>query len=278
MSSTLNVARDLLREAASRKWFLVLGVTIILLLVTVGLSLQMEVVDGALAGTRLFGELIDENIRSADVALRPVFMAAAAIVFYGGNIFMILACSDFAPSLLSPGRIEHLLSLPIRRWELLLGTYLGVLVLALACALYGAGGLAVILGVKTGVWTWAPILAALLAVANFATIYAAMITLSLFARGTALSAAGGGLLFIAGIVAGFRQQLSPLFDEGVGRRSFELATLLVPRVSQLGKSAVYLAGSRDVDPGALLTLLAGFVVFSLGTLAMGAWRFEQRDF
>ena len=82
MIATLNIARDLLREAASRKWFLVLGVAITLVLATVGLSLEMDVVDGALAGTRLFGELIDENIRSADVALRPVFMAAAAFTFF----------------------------------------------------------------------------------------------------------------------------------------------------------------------------------------------------
>jgi Cu-processing system permease protein len=60
-------------------------------------------------------------------------------------VFGILSCSDFAPAMLTPGRIEQLLSLPVRRWELLVGTVLGVMALALGAALYGAGGLALLL-------------------------------------------------------------------------------------------------------------------------------------
>src|SRR5262249_41105822 len=139
---TFAVALDLLREAASRRWFLALGGAITLLLAVLGLALQIEVVDGALAATRLFGEVMRTDIQSVDVALRPVFRAAAYVVCYGGLAFGVLACADFAPSLLAPGRIEHLLSLPVRRWELCAGTFLGVMALAVGGAVYGAGGLA----------------------------------------------------------------------------------------------------------------------------------------
>jgi ABC-type transport system involved in multi-copper enzyme maturation permease subunit len=274
----LHVATDLLREAVSRKWFVALFAGITLLLLTLGLSLEMDVVDGALAGARLFGSVLDTSIRSVDAALRPVFFAAAALIFYGGTAFMLLASSDFAPSLLSPGRIEHLLSLPVRRWHLLAGTYLGVLVLSIVCALYGAGGLAVILGFKTGVWTWGPILAALLAVVNFATLYAAMLATALFARSTALSAAVGVLLFALGIVAGQRDNLAPLFEEGFGRRAFETFMRFVPRVSTLGNAAVDVASARAINVAGLFALLGGFAIFALSALALGAWRFEQRDF
>ncbi|HZA50790.1 MAG TPA: ABC transporter permease subunit [Myxococcaceae bacterium] len=274
----LNVARDLLREALTRRWFLALFIGITLILLTLGMSLEMDVVDGALAGVRLFGSVLDTSIRSVDTALRPVFMAAAAAIFYGGTAFMILASSDFAPSLLSPGRIEHLLSLPVRRWQLLAGTYLGVIALSIVCALYGAGGLAVILGLKTGVWTWGPILAALLAVANFATLYAAMVASAIFARSTALSAAVGTSLFAFGIIAGLREQIAPLFEEGLGRAAFEAATRAVPRVSTLGTAAIDIAGARPIDQGGFALLIAGFGVFALAVLALGAWRFEQRDF
>jgi Cu-processing system permease protein len=274
----LNVAGDLLREALTRRWFLALFIGITLILLVLGMSLELDVVDGALAGVRLFGSVLDTSIRSVDTALRPAFMAAAAAIFYGGTAFMILASSDFAPSLLSPGRIEHLLSLPVRRWELLAGTYLGVIVLSVVCALYGAAGLAVILGLKTGVWTWGPIQAALLAVANFATVYAAMVTSAMFARSTALSAAVGASLFALGIVAGLREQIAPLFEEGAGRAAFRAVTLAVPRVSTLGTAAIDIAGAWPIDPGGFAFLLIGFGVFALAVLALGAWRFEQRDF
>jgi hypothetical protein len=272
------VAMDLLREAASRRWFLALGLGVTAVLGLLGLTLRMDVVDGTLAGVRLFGTALDTDIRSVDVALRPVFMAAAALVFYGGTLFMVVACADFAPRLLSPGRIEHLLSLPVRRWQLVAGTYLGVLALAALCALYGAGGLWVILGVKTGVWAAGPLMAALLASVNFATVYAAMLTVSVFARSAALSAGAGVALYVAGIIAGVRDHISPVFEEGLGRQSFETATLLVPRVSSLGRHAIDLAGGRPVEAQVLATLLAGFFVFSLAVLAVGTWRFEQRDF
>lgn len=71
------VAVDLLREAASRKWFLALGIGITTALVVLGFALRLEVVDGALAATKLFGKTVNSDIRSVDVALRYVYRAAA---------------------------------------------------------------------------------------------------------------------------------------------------------------------------------------------------------
>ena len=117
MKATLSVARDLLREASARRWFLALGLAITGLVVVLGMALRMEVVDGALAATRLFGHVVRHDIRSAEGAMQPVFEALAYVVFYGGLGFGVLACSDFGAELLSPGRIEHLLVLPVRRWH-----------------------------------------------------------------------------------------------------------------------------------------------------------------
>ncbi|HSN92056.1 MAG TPA: hypothetical protein VLS93_12575, partial [Anaeromyxobacteraceae bacterium] len=118
---TLAVARDLLREARARRWVLALAAGVTLLLLMAAFALELEVVDGALAASRFFGERTNDEIRPADVALRPLFEGVSYVVFYAGTLFGILACADFAPALLAPGRIEHLLALPVRRWELVLG-------------------------------------------------------------------------------------------------------------------------------------------------------------
>jgi len=278
MSAVFAIAGDVLREAKSRRWFLGLWLGITLVLVLLALGLRMDVVDGALAATRLFGKPLGGDIRSAQVALRPVFEAAAYLFFYGGLLFGIVACSDFAPSLLSPGRIEHLLSLPIRRWELLGGTFLGVMCLSMAGSLYGATGLVVLLGIKTGAWTAGPLLASVLAGLSFAPIYSMMLAAALVVRSAALSAASGAAMMLLGIVSSYRTSLAPMIEPGLRRTSFEVALVAIPRVSQLAKLSASVAASRPVALRAAVLLSLGFCAFSLALLAAQAWYFERRDF
>jgi len=278
MRATFTVAGDLLREAASRRWFLALGIGITTALVVLGFALRLEVVDGALAATRLFGKTVRSDIRSVDVALRFVYRAAAYVLFYGGLAFGIVACADFGPSLLAPGRIEHLLSLPVRRYELLLGTFLGVLALSMIGAIYGAGGFTLLFAVKTGVWTLRPIAAALLASVTFAGIYGAMLTAAVAVRSAALSAAVGVVLFGLGIVAGYRDRLDTFFEAGPAREAFGAVTFVLPRVSALADASADIAASASVKLNVLASQMVGLLVFGFAALALGIHLFEQKDF
>jgi Cu-processing system permease protein len=180
--------------------------------------------------------------------------------------------------LLAPGRIEHLLALPLRRWELLTGTFLGVLVLSVLGALYGAGGLALILGYKTGVFTIRPVIAALLASVTFSAIYGAMLAIAVIVRSSAISAATGVLLLIAGTIAGRRDQLDAFFEPGIARSTFRAVTLFLPRVSTLADASSDFAGSLPIDGGALASQIAGLSIFGFAALALGIHLFEQKDF
>ncbi|ATB32861.1 hypothetical protein [Melittangium boletus] len=278
MKAVMGIAGYVLREAAARKFILAFLLGVTGLLVTIALSLRIEVVDGALAASRLFGELISKDIRAVDVALRPVFMTAAGLVFYGGILFGVVACSDFAPSLMSPGRIEHLLALPLRRWHILAGTFIGVMTLAVLGAVYGSVGLVVIFGVKTGYWTMGPIIAALLACVSFAAVYSVMLTTSTLVRSPALCAALGGVTLVLGIVAGYRAKIAPFIEEGFMRSIFKGGTLLIPRLSSLASASMDLAASKPLEVHSLPMLLVGVFVFSLGVLSLGFWWFEGRDY
>jgi Cu-processing system permease protein len=276
--TSIAVALDLLREAAARRWFLALGIALTGLLLLLLTSLRLDVVDGALAATRLFGKPVDHTIQAADVALRPVFLVASQLVFWGGLAFGVLSCADFAPALLSPGRIEHLLALPVRRWELLAGTFLGVLALALGGALYASAGLVLVLGGKTGVWTGWPLLSAVLAVLAFGSVYAGMLAVTVWVRSAALSAAAGATLIGLGLLATHRTALLDLMGQGVGRTLFAAITAVVPPLGKLADAAGALASSGPLAPGGLLRLLGGTVAFAAALLAVAAWRFERRDF
>lgn len=278
MRTVVVVALDLLREALARRWILALGLAITLGLAILALGVQLDVVNGALATSRLFGTSLGTDIRAVDVALRPVFEASSYLVSYLGTLFMILACADFGPSLLAPGRIEHLLSLPVRRWELLLGTFLGVWLLSTLAALYGAGGLALILAAKTGHWSAGPVASALLASTSFATLYAAMLTTTLFVRSAAIAAAVGGILFVAGIVASRRDAFAELLHPGTTQDVFLFISSGFPRVGAVADAAATIAAGLPFDSTSLARLLLGMGVFTLAVLAVGLGRFEERDF
>lgn len=276
--TVLSIAADLWRHAFARKWFLVLGVAVTVFLVAIALSLRLEVLDGALAGMRLFGQSTTMPITAVDVALRPIFKVAAIVIYYPFTLFLIVLCAEFAPSLLAPGRIEHMLSLPVRRWQLVVGTYLGVVGLSALFSLYGAGGLCVILGLKTGVVTLRPLLAALLGTAAFATIYSGMIAAAVLARSATSSAGAGLALYLAGVLASYRTTLAPMMSKGLSRQTFELVTAFLPRISTLGDVASEIAGGQHVAAGQLASLCTGFVAFAAAVLAVAIWRFERKDF
>ncbi len=275
--AVLAVALDLLREARSRRWVLALGLGTAALLLLVAFGLELEVVDGALAASRFLGGRTSGEIRPAEVALRPLFEGAAWLVFFGGNVFGVLACADFAPAALAPGRIEQLLALPLRRAELLLGTYLGVLLLLAGGALFGGVGLSLIVFAKTGLFGWAPAAAALLGVAGFAAVYAVMLLVSVAFRSAALSGAAGGAALLLFVAAGQRAELAPLFT-GWGRAAFLTLTAPLPRLTGLAAHAARLAEGQPGQPALLLAQLGGAALFSAAALAAAAALLERKDY
>jgi len=272
------IAQDVLREARSRRWVLALAAGTTLLVVLAALGLQLEVVDGALAASRFFGGRVDHEIRAADVALRPLFEGLSYAVFYGGIVVGVLACADFAPTLLAPGRIEHLLSLPVRRAEIVAGLFLGVEVLVVCGALYGGAGVSLVIWIKTGVLGWAPVASAALAAVGFAGVYAAMTLAAVLVRSAALSALAGGLVLVAGVVAGYRIELAPLFSPGPSRGAFLVLTAPLPHLSTLSRVAAQIATAAQVQLAALAALIGGTLTFALALLAVAIVVFERRDF
>jgi Cu-processing system permease protein len=271
------IALDVLREARSRRWVLALAAGTTGLIALAALGLELEVVDGALAASRFFGGRVGHEIRAADVALRPLFAGISYAVFYGGILVGVLAAADFAPALLAPGRIEHLLSLPVRRAEIVLGVFLGVETLVMGGALYGGLGLSLVIWAKTGVLGWGPVASAALAAAGFASVYAAMVLAAVAVRSAALSALAGGVVFVAGIVAGQRLELAPLFSAGPGRATFLAATAALPHLSSLAKLAD-VTGAAAVPAAGAVALVGSTLAFALALLAVAIAVFERKDF
>ncbi len=278
MIVTWVIAEDILREALRRRWFLVLGIAVTLCLMVLLGTLRLDAVENTLTASRHAAGSAGADGQVVGQVFNPLFRAAAYLIFYGGILFGVISCAEFAPTLLSPGRIEHLLSLPVKRWQLIVGTFIGVWVIASCASLYAAGGLTLILGLKTGIWTLRPIVAGLLSTVAWAAVYATMLIAATLVRSAALSAGIGGIVFIGGIIASNRESMLGLFAPGLGKMVFSFLSMLFPRLSTLGAACAQIASSQPVNTGALASVLAGFFVFTATAVALAIMSLERQDF
>jgi Cu-processing system permease protein len=279
VSQLLRVAADLLLEALRRRWFLGLFAAISVVLLLLGLTLRLDVVDGALASSTLFGKaLFRDEIFIGQTMLGWIYFIVAMGGFYGGAVFLSLACADFATELLSPGRIEHLLSLPIARWQLLFGTWLGVITLAGLGTLYGAVGLTVLLGLKSGLWSWGLVLGSGLGWVGFTSLYAAMLAVSFFVRSTVLASATGLITLVLGVLASHREGVASAVDTGLWRWAFRALVMPIPRFDTLAWASATIAMGQPVDRQVIGKLLLACLIFSGAALSIATWKFERKDF
>lgn len=274
-----NVAADVLREAVFSKYLVVLFGIIFVGLLALALSLDLEVVDGMISAGKLFGgSIIGGKPIAAGELLRSIMPVIVYLVSFLGSIFMIIAVADIAPRVLQPGRVELTLSLPIRRHELVVGIYLGVLIIAACSTLFGIGGASLVLFVKLEVASSAPLVGALTALVGFLAIYGAMLATSCVARSPALSAGCGFLIFGCGLATSDRRLVLSLMKSGVTRELAALVMGPLPRLKTLADIGGEYAGGQAIRWSEAVPVIGGSVAFGLFFVAIACIVVTVKDY
>ena len=78
----------------------------------------------------------------------------AILLYFAGMALAVFASAGLVSAVFEPGRIELLLSKPVSRTHLLLGRYVGNVLVMAANILYLVLGSWIIFGIKTDVWGW----------------------------------------------------------------------------------------------------------------------------
>lgn len=263
--NVMNVALDVLREAAASKYLIVLFGFIFLGLVGLALSLDLEVVNGAIAAGKIFGANVIGKGKavSANEFLGPLMQALAYVVFYGGLLFLIVAVADIAPRMLAPGRVELLLSLPLRRTELVVGIYVGVLLIGLLASVLAIGGGSLVLFVKTEIVTPAPFMGAVTALIGFATLYGVMLAVATVGRSAALSAGAAILIYISGVATSERAIVLSLIRNGATRELAAIAMGPLPRLKTLADIGGDAAIHKALEWSQAAAVIGGCAAFGL---------------
>ncbi len=274
-----NVALDVCREAIARRYVAAVAIIILLTQLALLLALDIDVVEGVIKTSTLFGESISgPDNEAVSEAMAPVLRAIVLTVFHLGTLFGIVATSDIAIKQLAPGRVELSLSLPIRRWELAAGIYLGVLLLAFAGMVLAVSGFSGVLFWKTKFVTVAPFIGAVAAALSFATVYAVMLFASVLIRSQALTSGAGLGIYLISLITSNREEVVSWFERGWPRDLTAFVIAPLPRLHTLVSKGWDVANGAPDATFELITVTAGVVIFAATFVAAAAAVVWYRDY
>src|SRR3954469_14511 len=134
---------DVWREAAARWTLIAYFLLSTVFLIIFASAINLDIVDGALAGAKLFGKSV--HMDGSDVPIEKVVLGFesgfSGVLYVLCTFLAIFATAHLVPRLQEKGTIDLYLSRPVSRVKLLLSRYLAGLILAGTNVLYLIGSI-----------------------------------------------------------------------------------------------------------------------------------------
>ena len=270
---TLALVRDTFREAFARKIFWgFFGCSTALILFFIFI-MRVDVVEGAIATISLFGN----TSRGQDVhrLVRQVHGAIAAFLFTAGMFLAVFASAGLISSVFEPGRIELLLSKPVERFHILIGRYVGNVLVIAVNVFYLVFSIWLIFGIKTGVWTRGFLWSSGLTLFMFAVLLTVVVLIGvLWESAVVATMVTFGLMIMSPILAQQRV-LERLLTSEWSRNVVRVLYYSLPKVFDLGRiSRALVIG----DPVGDWMPVWSSALFGLAVLTTSLYAFAKKNY
>ena len=270
---TAALVRDTFREAFARKIFWAFFGCSTALILFFMFIMKIDVVQGAIATISLFGN----TSRGQDVQLlvRQVHAAIAAFLFTAGMFLAVFASAGLIPAVFEPGRIELLLSKPVERYHILVGRYIGNLLVIASNVFYLVFAVWLIFGLKTGVWTPGFLWSSVLTVFIFAVLLTVVLLVGVLWESAVVSTmVTFGIMMMSPILAQQRI-LERLLTSEWSRNIMRVLYWVLPKVFDVGRIARELVLGNPVTSWMPVWSSA---LFGLAILSTGLYVFARRNY
>ncbi len=274
MIATLALIRDTFREALARKIFWGLFGLSTLMIVFFMFLLNIDIVQGAMATVTLFGKTVN-RVSDLDRWVRGTYAAIATFLYTFGMFLAVFASAGLVPSVLEPGRIELLLSKPISRTHLLIGRYIGNVLVVSCNIVYLVLGVWIILGIKTGIWSGSFLLSILNTVFVFAVLLTVVVLMGVLFDSAALATMVSVALMIMSPILAQTGTMLKLMSSEWSRNVWRTLYYALPKVYDVGKMTLDAIRNEPFQGYMPIwtSALFGLVVFSVALVV-----FARRDF
>ena len=275
-SVTGALIRDTFREALARKVFWAFFISSTTLLIFFLLIMRIDVVQGMVASVTVFGQ---QGHAHAGVSAEQMVMTAqsglSGFLYVVGMGLAIFASAGLIAAVFEPGRVELLLSKPMARYQILLGRYLGNLLIVAANLFYLVFGFWVIFGYKTGVWRPHLLMAAVVTLAVFAVMLAFILLTAVLYESAAVSILASFALAVFSSVLAAKPMLERLLASEWSRNIVRFLYYLFPKLPDCATIMTKIVIGAKVENWMPLWSTALFGIVMLGS---GLWVFSRRNF
>ena len=275
---------EVFREAAAR-WTLIayfaLSTLFILLFAT---AVNLDIVNGALAGAKLFGQSVDLPHGAVDIDRLVLGFESgfSGFLYLVGTFLALFATAHLVPRLQEKGTIDLYLSRPVGRVPLLLSRYTAGLLLAAANLLYLIGSMWLIIVWKTHVVHGRFFLAGLSILFTIATLLAFAFLVGVVTSSTGVSLMATYAIFFFSAILAAHDKISAAMSKEWAAKLVEGLYWVFPKTAQLGRATVaHVAGNqafRGVGDMNLLAVYGSTALFGLAALTLASWLFSRKDF
>lgn len=274
---------DVMREAAAR-WTLVAYFFLSSLFILIfAFAVNLDIVDGALAGARLFGNDVTVSGQLSIEKLVLGFESGfSGFLYFLCTFLAIFATAHLVPRMQEKGTIDLYLSRPVARVHLLLSRYLAGLILAGANTFYLIVSMWLIVVWKTHVVHPRFLVAGAIILFVIATLLAFAFLVGVVTSSTAVSIMTSYAAFFFGFMLVGHKQFAAAVSKEWQAWLIHALYWVLPKSAELFGAVVAFVSDKQLPremasaltPMPFLTTAA----FALGCLSLASWMFHRKEF
>jgi ABC-type transport system involved in multi-copper enzyme maturation permease subunit len=223
---------DTFQESFRNKMFLFFFLIATLIVGSIGLALNMDVVNGVMRGVTFLGSELRVPAFTVKQWVENFQSGLAMVIGTFGMFLALMATSTLFAQMLQKGSIDLLLCRPIARWRVITARFVGGAAIMTFNAAYLFVGVWTVLGLKSGIWNHGFLLSSLLAIFGFVVLFSVVMVVSVTSEsGPAGLLAAFAILMFSPVLAAY-ERITPAFSSELYRRIFRALYWLLPKSAE----------------------------------------------
>ena len=251
---------DTFQESFRNKMFLFFFVVSSLVIGSIGLAMNMDVVNGVMQGVTFLGNDIRIPALTVKQWVEALQTGLAMLIATIGLLLALLATSTLFPQMLQKGSIDLLLCRPIPRWRLITARFLGGASIMAFNAAYLFFGVWLVLGLKSGVWTRGFPLSAFLVIFAFVILFSVVMIASVVTENAPAGLLASCTLLMFSPVLAAHDKITPVFSRELYRRIFRTLYWVLPKSAETIGAMRRLIMDRPLEIGWVVGTSLAFAI------------------